>query len=35
MMRYDKNFACFGEHSEWYSFMKGVGYVLNDNIQRK
>ena len=26
-MRYDKNFAFFVSHEEWYTFVKGVGYV--------
>lgn len=29
-MRYDKNFASFGSHTEWYEFVVGVGYVPND-----
>ena len=26
-MRYDKNFAYFAPHTDWYTFEKGVGYV--------
>ena len=26
-MRYDKNFAKFGGHPEWYELKKGIGYV--------
>ena len=26
-MRYDRNFAVFVGHSEWYTFEPGVGYI--------
>ena len=26
-MRYDKNFAMFAKHTEWYDFVVGVGYL--------
>ena len=26
-MRYDRNFAFFAPHFEWYTFTKGIGYV--------
>lgn len=29
-MRYDKNYAYFSQHDEWYTFVKGVGYVPTD-----
>lgn len=29
-MRYDRNFAVFAGHSDWYTFVKGVGYVPTD-----
>ena len=30
MMRYDKNYAVFIDHSDWYTVVKGVGYVPTD-----
>lgn len=29
-MRYDKNYAYFRPHTEWYNFVVGVGYVPTD-----
>lgn len=29
-MRYDKNFAAFIKHTEWYQFVYGIGYVPTD-----
>ena len=29
-MRYDRNFAVFASHYDWYTFVKGVGYVPTD-----
>lgn len=26
-MRYDKNYAYFRPHEEWYTLVKGIGYV--------
>lgn len=26
-MRYDKNYAYFRPHTEWYNFVVGVGYI--------
>lgn len=29
-MRYDKNYAYFRPHFDWYTVIKGVGYVPTD-----
>lgn len=29
-MRYDKNYAMFAGHPEWYEFKTGIGYVPTD-----
>ena len=29
-MRYDKNFAFFAPHPEWYKFVAGKGYIPID-----
>ena len=29
-MRYDKNFAMFAKHTDWYYFIEGYGYVPTD-----
>jgi hypothetical protein len=34
-MRYDKNFAYFAGHSDWYTFEEGVGYVPTEKAPAK
>ena len=34
-MRYDKNYAYFRPHFDWYTFVKGVGYVPTDKAPEK
>lgn len=34
-MRYDKNYAYFKPHFDWYTFEKGVGYVPTDKAPKK
>lgn len=29
-MRYDKNYAYFARHYDWYTFKKGIGYIPTD-----
>ena len=34
-MRYDKNYAYFRPHFDWYTFVKGVGYVPTDKAPKE
>ena len=34
-MRYDKNFAVFAKHTNWYNFVIGYGYVPTDKAPTK
>lgn len=34
-MRYDKNYAYFAAHIDWYTFEKGVGYIPTDKAPKE